>query len=164
MNEAHEHIKTNWQLEKEKRIKPSLWWKEVAEAQTANSNQSSVNANTPILSNLSMDGKAWFIHPVAMMNYFSEKNLLFKKGDKHEIIREINIRLAGFGGNVPTDEFTDRTENMIKQFQRDYMKTDETGVVDLEVIKAIDEFQEEYPIETYFAQAKCKCSTLKLVA
>ncbi|EKT3967485.1 hypothetical protein NTJ12_002577, partial [Flavobacterium psychrophilum] len=46
-----------------------------------------------------------------------------KKGDKSELIREINIRLAGFGGNVPTDEFTDRTEKMIKQFQRDYMKS-----------------------------------------
>src|SRR5690606_20978784 len=33
-----------------------------------------------------------------------------KIGDKSELIREINIRLAGFGGNVPTDEFTDRTE------------------------------------------------------
>uniref|UniRef100_A0AAU6WTE9 Peptidoglycan-binding protein n=1 Tax=Chryseobacterium endophyticum TaxID=1854762 RepID=A0AAU6WTE9_9FLAO len=42
-----------------------------------------------------------------------------KKGDKNELIREINIRLAGFGGNVPTDEFTDRTEKMVKQFQRD---------------------------------------------
>jgi hypothetical protein len=42
------------------------------------------------------------------------------------LIREINIRLAGFGGNVPTDEFTDRTEKMVKQFQRDYMKVPET--------------------------------------
>jgi hypothetical protein len=42
----------------------------VAEAQRANSNQIPVNTNTPILSNLSMDGKAWFIHPVAMLNYF----------------------------------------------------------------------------------------------
>jgi hypothetical protein len=50
-----------------------------------------------------------------------------KKGDKNELIREINIRLAGFGGNVPTDEFTDCTEKMIKQFQRDYMKVPETG-------------------------------------
>ncbi|WP_036562308.1 hypothetical protein, partial [Candidatus Schmidhempelia bombi] len=73
LNEAHEHIKTNWQLEKEKRIKPSLWWKEVAEAQTANSNQPPVNANTQILSNLSMDGKAWFIHPVAVLDYFNTK-------------------------------------------------------------------------------------------
>lgn len=29
----------------------------------------------------------------------------------------------------PTDEFTDRTEKMIKQFQRDYMKDSETGKV-----------------------------------
>jgi predicted chitinase len=38
----------------------------VTEAQTAISNQAPVNANTPILSNLSMDGKAWFIHPVVV--------------------------------------------------------------------------------------------------
>ncbi|WP_141670753.1 M23 family metallopeptidase, partial [Gilliamella sp. Choc3-5] len=74
LNEAHEHIKTNWQLEKEKRIKPSLWWKEVTEAQTAISNQTTINTNTPILSNLSMDGKAWFIHPVAMIDYFNENS------------------------------------------------------------------------------------------
>ncbi|KFA57987.1 hypothetical protein GAPWKB11_1958 [Gilliamella apicola] len=100
---------------------------------------------------------------MAMIDYFPKSEILFQKGDKHEIIREINIRLAGFGGNVPTDEFTERTENMIKQFQRDYMQVEETGVVDIKVIQAIDRFQEEYPIETYFAQAKCKCSTLKLV-
>ncbi len=105
-----------------------------------------------------MEG-GWFMHPVSMINYFSDNKILFQKGDKDEIIREINIRLAGFGGNVPTDEFTERTENMIKQFQRDYMKVEETGVVDMQVIEAIDKFQEEYPIETYFAQAKCKCST-----
>ncbi|MCO6551333.1 MAG: peptidoglycan-binding protein, partial [Gilliamella sp.] len=156
-------------LEKAQRIKPSLWWQQVAQVQAQNQNQttsteqSNANTNTPKLSNLSTGGKAWFIHPVAMVDYFAGNNILFKKGDKDEIIREINIRLAGFGGNVPTDEFTERTENMIKQFQRDYMQVDETGVVDMNVIKAIDEFQDEYPIETYFTQAKCKCSTLKLV-
>ncbi|WP_238610635.1 M23 family metallopeptidase, partial [Candidatus Schmidhempelia bombi] len=42
-----------------------------------NSNQTHVNANTPILSNLSMDGKAWFIHPVAVVNYFPVKTRLW---------------------------------------------------------------------------------------
>ena len=64
-----------------------------------------------------------------------------KKGDKNELVREINIRLSGFGGNVPTDEFTDRTERMVKQFQRDYMKIPETGKVCGNVLRAIDEFQ-----------------------
>jgi hypothetical protein len=116
------------------------------------------NANTSILSNLSADGKAWFIHPVAMVDYFPKSEILFQKGDKHEIIREINIRLAGFGGNVPTDEFTERTEKMIKQFQRDYMQVEETGVVDIQVIQAIDRFQEEYAINnTIWLQLKCRC-------
>ncbi|MWP48001.1 hypothetical protein GQ589_11240 [Gilliamella sp. Pas-s27] len=166
VDEAHEHVKKNWQLEKAQRIKPSLWWQQVAQAQaqaqTTSTEQSDANANTPKLSNLSTDGKAWFIHPVAMVDYFAGNNILFKKGDKDEIIREINIRLAGFGGNVPTDEFTERTENMIKQFQRDYMQVKETGVVDMNVIKAIDEFHEEYAISnTIWLQLKCRCSPKK---
>ncbi len=78
-----------------------------------------------------------------------------KRGDKSELIREINIRLAGFGGNIPTDEFTDRTEKMIKQFQRDYMKVPETGKVCGNVLRAIDEFQNKYIVD--FDDSKCKC-------
>ncbi|RZJ51840.1 MAG: hypothetical protein EOO44_13680, partial [Flavobacterium sp.] len=78
-----------------------------------------------------------------------------KKSPSSELIREINIRLAGFGGNVPTDKFTDRTEKMIKQFQRDYMKVPETGKVCGNVLKAIDEFQNKYSID--FTELKCKC-------
>jgi hypothetical protein len=63
---------------------------------------------------------------------------------KSELIREINIRLAGFGGNVPTDEFTTHTEKMIKQFQRDYMKVPETGKICGNVLKAIDDFSNKW--------------------
>jgi GH24 family phage-related lysozyme (muramidase) len=78
-----------------------------------------------------------------------------KKGDKSELIREINIRLAGFGGNVPTDEFTENTEKMIKQFQKDYMKVPETGKICGNVLKAIDGFCDKYieNVEDY----KCPC-------
>lgn len=80
-----------------------------------------------------------------------------KKGDKNELVREINIRLAGFGGNVPTDEFTDRTENMVKQFQKDYMSAPQTGMVCGNVLRAIDQFQARYTID--FTEIECKCST-----
>jgi hypothetical protein len=78
-----------------------------------------------------------------------------KNSPPSELIREINIRLAGFGGNVPTDKFTDRTEKMIKQFQRDYMKVPETGKVCGNVLKAIDEFTNKWveKINDY----KCLC-------
>ena len=82
-----------------------------------------------------------------------------KKNDKSELIREINIRLSGFGGNVPTDQFTDRTEKMIKQFQRDYMKVAETGKICGNVLRAIDEFQAKYVI--HFDDIKCKCKKCK---
>jgi lysozyme family protein len=83
-----------------------------------------------------------------------------KKGDKNEVIREINIRLAGFGGNVPTDEFTDRTEKMIKQFQRDYMKVPETGKVCGNVLRAIDEFSTNFDLSaTVWNQLSCSCTT-----
>jgi hypothetical protein len=49
---------------------------------------------------------------------------------------------------VPADEFTERTENMIKQFQYDYINVEETGFVDLQVVQAIDKFQEEYAIKS----------------
>lgn len=32
---------------------------------------------------------------------------------KSELIREVNIRLAGFGGALPTDEFTELTTNVL---------------------------------------------------
>ncbi|WP_375604886.1 peptidoglycan-binding protein [Flavobacterium davisii] len=83
-----------------------------------------------------------------------------KKGDKSELIREINIRLAGFGGNVPTDEFTDRTEKMIKQFQRDYIKVPETGKFCGNVLRAIDDFSIKFDIgTTFWNQLKCSCKT-----
>ncbi|OCG41451.1 hypothetical protein A9G28_06000 [Gilliamella sp. Fer1-1] len=70
VDEAFKYIQTNWKIEKEQRIKPSLWWKEVAQAQAQNPT-ANTDTNTPKLSNLSADGKAWFIHPVAMVDYFN---------------------------------------------------------------------------------------------
>lgn len=69
VDEELEHIKRVWQIEKVKRIKPSLWWKDVADKQSSQS--TNTNNDAPALTNLSKDGKAWFIHPVAMVDYFS---------------------------------------------------------------------------------------------
>ncbi|RZJ70727.1 hypothetical protein [Flavobacterium sp.] len=78
-----------------------------------------------------------------------------KVGDKSEVVREINIRLSGFGGNIPTDEFTTRTETTIKNFQKDYMKISPTGKVCGNTLKAIDEFGTKYNYT--FSQSACTC-------
>ena len=78
-----------------------------------------------------------------------------KVGDRNEVVRELNIRLSGFGGNVPTDEFTARTETSIKQFQKDYMKITPTGKVCGNTLKAIDEFGTKYNYT--FSESACRC-------
>lgn len=78
-------------------------------------------------------------------------------GGKSELIREINIRLAGFGGALPTDEFTELTGQCIKQFQRDYMGVPETGKICGSLIIALDKFYEEYPIASFMGKAQCPC-------
>ena len=69
VDEVHEKTKSIWQLEKEQRIKPSLWWREVAQSQATQSSNNQT-PQTPALSNLSADGKAWFIHPITLINFF----------------------------------------------------------------------------------------------
>lgn len=76
---------------------------------------------------------------------------------KSDLIREVNIRLAGFGGALPTDEFTDLTAKCIKQFQRDYMGVPETGKICGSVLVALDKFRDEYDISPYFESMKCPC-------
>lgn len=76
-------------------------------------------------------------------------------GAEGKLIQEINIRLAGFGGNVPTTNFTARTANMIRQFQRDYMEIQPTGRICGDTLKAIDEFGDNYTF--VWDELKCTC-------
>lgn len=78
-----------------------------------------------------------------------------------ELIREVNIRLAGFGGALPSDEFTDLTVKCIKQFQRDYMGVPETGKICGSVLVALDKFYNEYPIASFMSNASCLCGKCK---
>ncbi|MCO8070939.1 LysM peptidoglycan-binding domain-containing protein [Acinetobacter lwoffii] len=76
---------------------------------------------------------------------------------KSELIREVNIRLAGFGGALPTDEFTPLTAECIKQFQRDYMGVPETGKICGIFLAALDKFRDEYGIANFMTKASCPC-------
>ena len=83
------------------------------------------------------------------------KKYCIKKGDKNALVQEINIRLAGFGGCLPTDEFTELTEKCVKQFQRDYMEIPETGRVCGRELRAIEDFSNLYNFN--FSQTPCPC-------
>ncbi len=85
----------------------------------------------------------------------------YKEKNAGKLIQEINIRLAGFGGNIPTEEFTDRTEACIKQFQRDYMGVTATGKICGSLLKAIDEFCKNASYDFSFEQTKCPCTNGK---
>lgn len=76
---------------------------------------------------------------------------------KSELIREVNIRLAGFGGVLPTDEFTELTAKCIKQFQKDYMGIQPTGKICGSLIVSLDKFRDEYGISDFFNSMKCPC-------
>ncbi|MFW1737214.1 MULTISPECIES: LysM peptidoglycan-binding domain-containing protein [unclassified Acinetobacter] len=78
-----------------------------------------------------------------------------------ELIREVNIRLAGFGGALPTDEFSELTAKSIRQFQQDYMGVQPTGKICGGLLAALDKFSEEYDIKKYFSQMKCDCGKCK---
>lgn len=88
-----------------------------------------------------------------------DKSSCIKIGVAGILIEEINIRLMGFGGTVapgkPLDEFTDKTEAAVRQFQRDYMNVPETGKVCALVLGALDEFRLKFPIK--IGQMKCSC-------
>jgi hypothetical protein len=86
-----------------------------------------------------------------------------KRDDEGNLIKELNIKLAGFGekGNpVPEKKFSEKTENAVKQFQRDYMKVAQTGIVCKHFLEKLDEFCEEYYIkidtDSKF-KVKCPC-------
>ncbi|PKQ61188.1 hypothetical protein BZG01_19765 [Labilibaculum manganireducens] len=102
-----------------------------------------------------ISNKVYHFHPVAFVEQMRRMNTIYRKGDKGALILELNFRLAGFGGMLPTEEFTELTEKGVKQFQADYMKITPTGEVDSKTLKKIDEFSDKYRenINNY----KCNC-------
>lgn len=87
--------------------------------------------------------------PKTTINLQCDKSACIKIGDKGPLIEELNIRLTGFGSTplkgAGYDEFTSKTEEAVKQFQRDYMNIAETGKVCGAFIKALDDFSQKYP-------------------
>lgn len=89
------------------------------------------------------------------------------RGDEGDLIKEINIRLAGFGEfgcPLPQSLFDERTEKAVKQFQRDYMKVNPTGIICKNFLEKLDQFCEDYymKIDTDANfKVKCPCVNVK---
>ncbi len=85
------------------------------------------------------------------------------RGDEGDLIKEINIRLAGFGEfgcPLPQSLFDERTEKAVKQFQRDYMKVNQTGIICKDFLEKLDQFCEDYYIKIDTDKnVKCPCVT-----
>ena len=80
-----------------------------------------------------------------------------KIGMKGEDVEELQIRLSGFSGGLPDGGFGPRTEKMVKQFQKNFMKMEPTGIADENVRKAIERLIDYYPIN--MESLKCTCGT-----
>ncbi|WBX78220.1 peptidoglycan-binding domain-containing protein [Tenacibaculum ovolyticum] len=96
---------------------------------------------------------------------FEVSGKVYELGDKGsqegKILQEINIRLAGFGGGVPDEDFTKRTEKIVKQFQKDYMKITPTGKVDAATLNSIDKFSDKWSEQ--ISDYKCLCHSTPFV-
>lgn len=81
-----------------------------------------------------------------------------KKGETSDRVKELRIRLAGFGPIKPGRTFDEATENSVKLFEKDVMgRSDPTGIVETEFAKKLDRFATEWPI--HFKQLACPCGT-----
>jgi peptidoglycan hydrolase-like protein with peptidoglycan-binding domain len=97
-----------------------------------------------------------YLQKVVKKNGVVPAGKVIKKGAKGDIVVEINIRLSGFGGGVPSDVFDEFTEVKVKQFQKDYMKIKTpSGEVDEETASKIDEFGQKFTVD--FDRLKCLC-------
>ncbi|WP_392561014.1 glycoside hydrolase family 19 protein [Orbus sturtevantii] len=114
-----------WQLEKQHRIKPSLWWDEVAKAQAAKSTtDTTATTNQPVLSNLSADGKAWYLHPVGMEG--------FVIGEDYLITVELIEKITGKTGNWFNGKGSDKKfQEMFKATHPNVYQLDKENFVSL---------------------------------
>ncbi|WP_392561733.1 hypothetical protein RHO12_11515 [Orbus sturtevantii] len=116
-----------WQLEKQHRIKPSLWWDEVAKAQAAKSTtDTTATTNQPVLSNLAADGKAWHLHPVGMLSEYTNLSIIniecfvfeYKKYHK-------NFSIGGDSVNFASEQ---NLRHILYEINKFYLSTDEFEV------------------------------------
>lgn len=77
-------------------------------------------------------------------SYVSTK---IEKDATGEIVSELRIRLAGFGGVLPGSLFDDALVKAVKQYERDVMGRPETGVVDGSFALNLDDFAKKWPID-----------------
>jgi len=104
-------------------------------------------------------------NPILEETYNGNKKLkicccenIIVEGDSGEFIEELNIRLCGFSGIQPRKEVHSDTIKAVKQFQKDYMKKEETGIICKHVLESLDEFKDKYALPV-ISKLKCNCDS-----
>ncbi len=82
-------------------------------------------------------------------------NTLKRDSEGSDVV-ELQLRLAGFGGNVWDGDFGPGTERQVMAFQSDFMKeTNPSGEVDEKTFRALDDFAHKFLVD--FKTMKCTC-------
>jgi hypothetical protein len=104
------------------------------------------------------DSHVWHYHPVRVLEDVSKPGKVLKKNDSGIAVQEASVRLAGFGGSLPTSIFNDQLEKCVKQFQKDFMEVPQpSGQIDELTARAIDDFGDKYSLD--ISALKCPCGS-----
>lgn len=116
--------------------------------------------SAPVAAPTKVDDRGANGTPKTSVDVKCDQSGCIKVGMTGPLVKEINIRLMGFGGsirsNASLDQFTTDTEAAVKQFQRDYMNAAETGKVCGAVLRALDDFRLRFPVS--IDSMKCPCN------
>ncbi|MFQ0995684.1 hypothetical protein ACGH6Q_11835 [Gilliamella sp. BG2] len=137
--EALEKQVTAWEKTKEK-IKKMLWWDDVAKGLSKLNQQNdtppkngeatstpTTEADTTPPATLSADGKAWFVHPVAMMDYFTRVGIV-----TYHIYHDGKIEK-----HIPEKILTGYEQKYKYVYHDKNKKTHELGIFTVHVTKAM---------------------------
>ncbi|MDX8393062.1 MAG: peptidoglycan-binding domain-containing protein [Mariprofundales bacterium] len=88
------------------------------------------------------------------MSKYGERTI--KSGCRGDDVRELQIRLSGFKGDVPDGIFGSGTAKQVSTFQRDVMQqSNPSGEADVRTMDGLEAFAQQHPID--WTNLRCPC-------